>query len=291
MKIANVNGRAALIIGEQSTDVADIATASGGRFGPDPMSVYEHWEAFTAWASTGAYGPSGGDAESVTALDHATLQCPVPRPRQVLGIGLNYRSHAEESNAKLPTVPATFTKFPSSLAGPYDDIQIAGAAIDWEVELVVIIGCQADNVPVADAWSYVAGLSVGQDISDRQLQFAAGAQFSLGKSRRGYGPIGPWVVTPDELTDPDNLALTCKVGDEMVQDARTNDLIFNVPQLIAELSGILSLLPGDVIFTGTPSGVGAARKPPRFLRVGDVIESSIEGIGTIRNTCVEVATR
>ena len=130
-------------------------------------------------------------------------------------------------------------------------------------------------------------LTVGQDISDRHLQFAAGAQFSLGKSRRGYGPIGPWVVTPDELTDPDDLALGCSVNGEKVQDARTTDLIFDVPNLIAELSAVLPLLPGDVIFTGTPAGVGVTRKPPRFLQPGDILETWIEGIGTIRNRIVE----
>ncbi len=137
-----------------------------------------------------------------------------------------------------------------------------------------------------DAWSYVAGLTVGQDISDRHLQFAAGAQFSLGKSHRGYGPLGPWVVTPDELPDPDDLALGCSVNGEMVQDARTNDLVFNVPRLIADLSAVLPLLPGDLIFTGTPAGVGVARQPPRFLQRGHVLESWIEGIGTIRNRCI-----
>jgi 2-keto-4-pentenoate hydratase/2-oxohepta-3-ene-1,7-dioic acid hydratase in catechol pathway len=127
---------------------------------------------------------------------------------------------------------------------------------------------------------------VGQDVSDRQLQFAAGMQFSLGKSRRGYGPIGPWVVTPDELADPDDLALGCSVDGETVQDARTSDLIFTVPRLVAELSAVLPLLPGDVIFTGTPAGVGMARQPARALQPGQVLESWIEGIGTIRNRCV-----
>jgi 2-keto-4-pentenoate hydratase/2-oxohepta-3-ene-1,7-dioic acid hydratase in catechol pathway len=127
---------------------------------------------------------------------------------------------------------------------------------------------------------------VGQDISERRVQRAAGAQFSLGKSFRGFGPIGPWLVSTDEFADPGNLRISCTVNGEPMQDSRTNDLIFSVPKLIAELSAILPLLPGDVIFTGTPAGVGAARKPPRFLQVGDVIESTIEGIGTIRNRIV-----
>jgi 2,4-didehydro-3-deoxy-L-rhamnonate hydrolase len=274
VKIANIADRAVLVLGDE---IADIATASEGRFGPDPMSLYEDWDAFTAFAA----GVSAGTAP----LDEAALGNPVPRPRQVFGIGLNYRSHAEESGMAVPAVPATFTKFPASLSGPFDDIEIVGSSVDWEVELVAVIGRRADRVAVADGWASIAGLTVGQDISDRRLQFAAGAQFSLGKSRRGFGPMGPWLVTPDELADRDDLALGCAVDGETVQDARTSDLIFGVPQLVAELSAVLPLLPGDVIFTGTPAGVGASRQPPRFLQAGGVLETWIEGIGTIRNRC------
>jgi 2-keto-4-pentenoate hydratase/2-oxohepta-3-ene-1,7-dioic acid hydratase in catechol pathway len=187
---------------------------------------------------------------------------------------------------KLPDVPATFTKFPASLSGPFDDIEIVGDTVDWEVELVAVIGIRADRVNESNGWSHVAGLTVGQDISDRTLQFAAGAQFSLGKSRRGFGPMGPWLVTTDEVNDPDDLALACAVDGETVQDARTSDLIFSVPRLVAELSAVLPLLPGDVIFTGTPAGIGATRQPARFLQPGQVLETRIEGIGTIRNRCV-----
>jgi 2-keto-4-pentenoate hydratase/2-oxohepta-3-ene-1,7-dioic acid hydratase in catechol pathway len=275
VKIANLDGRAVLVL---DGEIADIATASGGRFGPDPMDVYDDWTAFAAFAAevTEGTGP----------LDESRLANPVPRPRQVFAIGLNYRSHAEESGMAVPEVPATFTKFPASLSGPFDEIEIVGGSVDWEVELVAVIGPHADRVAEADAWAHVAGLAVGQDVSDRQLQFAAGMQFSLGKSRRGYGPIGPWVVTPDEVPDPDDLALGCSVDGETVQDARTSDLIFTVPRLVAELSAVLPLLPGDVIFTGTPAGVGMARKPARALQPGQVLESWIEGIGTIRNRCV-----
>jgi 2-keto-4-pentenoate hydratase/2-oxohepta-3-ene-1,7-dioic acid hydratase in catechol pathway len=275
MKIAAVNDRAVLVLGDR---IADIATASGGRFGPDPQSLYDDWDAFVAFAATVTAGTE--------TLDESQLGCPVPRPRQVFAIGLNYRSHAEESGMAIPDVPATFTKFPACLAGPFDDIEIAGESIDWEVELVVVVGRLADRVAEGDAWQHIAGLTVGQDISDRHLQFAAGAQFSLGKSRRGYGPLGPWVVTPDDVADRDDLALGCSVGGDVVQDARTSDLIFNVPRLVAELSAVLPLLPGDVIFTGTPGGVGITSQPPRFLQAGEVLETWIEGIGTIRNRCV-----
>ena len=275
MKLALHDQRVVLVIGDQ---IADIATLSDGRFGPDPMQVYDHWDDFRLWAA--------GVTATTGALDHAKLGCPVPRPRQVFAIGLNYRKHAEESGMQVPSVPATFTKYPGALAGPYDDIEIIGEMVDWEVELVAIVGRRADRVSAEDGWKYIAGLTVGQDISDRQLQFAAGAQFSLGKSRRGYGPMGPWVVSVDEFTDPDDLALGCSVDGETMQDSRTNDLVFSVPQLVAELSSVLPLQPGDVIFTGTPAGVGQARKPPVFLRPGQVLETWIEGIGRMRHHCV-----
>jgi 2,4-didehydro-3-deoxy-L-rhamnonate hydrolase len=275
MKLANHGGRAALVLDES---VVDIHEASGGRFGPDPMGVYEDWPAFVDFAA--------GITVGTAPLIEADLRCPVPAPRQVFAIGLNYRSHAEESGMAVPSVPATFTKFPASLSGPFDKIEIVGGTVDWEVELVAAIGTRADRVDEADAWSHVAGLTVGQDISDRTLQFAAGSQFSLGKSRRGYGPMGPWLVSPDEVVDPDDLALGCSVDGETVQDARTSDLIFSVPRLIAELSAVLPLFPGDVVFTGTPAGVGATRQPPRFLQPGQLLETWIEGIGTMRNRCV-----
>jgi 2-keto-4-pentenoate hydratase/2-oxohepta-3-ene-1,7-dioic acid hydratase in catechol pathway len=279
MKLANQDDRLVIVL---TDGVVDVATASEGRFGPDPMSVYDDWTSFAAFAAL-----AGETAAATGPLPEAGLRCPVPEPRQVFAIGLNYRSHAEESGMTVPDVPATFTKFPASLAGPFDDVEIVGESVDWEVELVVVLGSRADRVAESEAWEHVAGLTVGQDISDRQLQFAAGMQFSLGKSRRGYGPVGPWLVTPDDLPDPDDLALGCSVDGEKVQDARTSDLIFSVPRLIAELSAVLPLLPGDLIFTGTPAGVGMARQPPRSLQPGQILESWVEGIGTIRNRCVK----
>ena len=275
MRIANIDGRAAIVLPD---GIADIATISDGRFGPDPMSVYSAWDDFVAFART--------VTTSTALLDETSLRNPVPLPRQVFAIGLNYRQHAAESGRSSMDVPATFTKFPAALAGPFDDIELVVETADWEVELVVVVGRTADRVDEADGWSHVAGLAIGQDISDRTLQFAAGGQFSLGKSRRGYGPIGPWVVTVDEFGDPDNLRLGCSVDGEVMQDARTDDMIFSVPRLIAELSAVVPLWPGDVIFTGTPHGVGVARTPPRFLQPGQLLETWIEGIGVIRNRCV-----
>jgi 2-keto-4-pentenoate hydratase/2-oxohepta-3-ene-1,7-dioic acid hydratase in catechol pathway len=277
MRLANLDGRALVVVPGGDDRGVDIAEVSGGKFGPDVQGLYEEWDALRAFVSdldlsTMAPAP----------FDPTELREPVPAPRQVFGIGLNYRSHAAESGMDVPTVPATFTKFPTCITGPFAEVELPNDTVDWEVELVVVVGRRADRVGATDAWSHVAGLTVGQDLSDRTLQFAAGGQFSLGKSHRGFAPLGPWVITPDELDDPDDLALGCSIDGEIVQDARTSDLVFGVPQLIAELSAVVPLLPGDIIFTGTPGGVGFTRRPPRFLQRGETLESWVEGIGTIR---------
>jgi 2-keto-4-pentenoate hydratase/2-oxohepta-3-ene-1,7-dioic acid hydratase in catechol pathway len=279
VKLANHGGRLALVVDGR---VVDVHEASGGRLGPDPATAYDRWDDLRAWAST-----SEAAAAVAAPLDEAALGAPSPAPRQVFAIGLNYADHAAESGAALPTVPAVFTKYPASLTGPFAPIVLSGAMVDWEVELVVVVGRRADRVAEADGWDHVAGLTVGQDVSDRHVQFAAGGQFSLGKSYRSYGPTGPWLVTPDELPDPSDLGIGCSIDGEVVQDGRTGDLVFPVPRLVAELSAVVPLLPGDLIFTGTPAGVGIGRKPPRFLRAGEVVESWVEGIGRIRNEVVE----
>lgn len=277
MRLANLGGRATLVVPGSEDRGADIAKASGGQFRPEMQALYEEWDALRAFVA---------DLDlttlATTTLDQGDLRAPVPSPRQVFGIGLNYRSHAAESGMEVPSVPATFTKFPASITGPFAPVELPNGTVDWEVELVVVVGRRADRVAAADGWSHVAGLTVGQDLSDRTLQFAAGGQFSLGKSHRGFAPLGPWVVTPDELDDRDDLALGCSIDGETVQDARTCDLVFGVPQLVAELSAVVPLLPGDIIFTGTPAGVGFTRRPPRFLQPGETLTSWIEGIGTIR---------
>jgi 2-keto-4-pentenoate hydratase/2-oxohepta-3-ene-1,7-dioic acid hydratase in catechol pathway len=291
MKLANLDGRATLL--RLAAGAIDVAKASDGRFGPDIQSIYDEWPAFREFAAGLESDADSGTAAEAVAREAALgpiaeerLGCPVPHPRQVFAIGLNYRSHAEESGMDIPSIPATFTKFPTCLTGPYDEVPLSGPTVDWEVELVAVVGRRAVRVDEADGWSYIAGLAVGQDVSDRVVQFAAGSQFSLGKSFPGYGPIGPWLVTPDELDDPDDLALGCAIDGETLQEARTSDLIFNVPRLVAELSAVVTLLPGDVIFTGTPAGIGATRQPPRFLQPGETVESWVAGIGTIRNRFV-----
>jgi 2,4-diketo-3-deoxy-L-fuconate hydrolase len=276
MRIASVRGRLTLLTDRGGIDVG---SASNGRFASDPQAVFDDWSAFRQWAK-------GAGGATATAVAEGSLDSPAPRPKQVFGIGLNYREHAAEANLPLPDRPATFTKFPSCITGPYAEVTLPSAKVDWEVELVVVIGPRAYRVEESAGWDHVAGLAVGQDLSERVVQFSAGGQFSLGKSFPGFGPIGPHLVTPEELANRNDLELRCSVNGEIVQKGRTSDMVFGVPRLIAELSAILPLLPGDVIFTGTPAGVGATRKPPRFLKPGDVVESTIEGIGTIRNRCV-----
>jgi len=276
MKIANLDGRMALLVDGGAIDIHD---ASDGRFGPDPSTGFEQWAELCAWAGT-----ASGD---VQPFDELALRAPSPAPRQVFAIGLNYASHAAESGMDLPSVPAVFTKYPASLGGPFDAIELSGDMVDWEVELVVVMGRLADRVPEPQAWDHVAGLCVGQDVSDRRVQFAAGGQFSLGKSYRTYGPTGPWLVTPDELADPDDIGLGCSIDGQTVQADRTSGLVFSISRLIAEISAVVPMLPGDLIFTGTPAGVGITSQPPRFLRAGEVLESWVEGIGSITNEVKE----
>lgn len=279
MRFANVGGRAAVLT---EAGAVDVERASGGRFPADPQALFAEWAALRSWAA-------GLGSPEVTAVDEARLGAPAPRPAQVFGIGLNYRAHAAEAGLPVPGFPAVFTKFPTCITGPNADVVLPSAKVDWEVELVVVIGREARRVSERDGWNHVAGLAVGQDVSERVVQFAGGGQFSLGKSFPGFGPVGPWLVTPEEVPDPSDVALECRVNGEVMQRGRTSDMVFAVPRLVAELSAILPLLPGDVIFTGTPAGIGATRKPPRFLAPGDVIESTIEHVGTLRNRCVSAA--
>nr|WP_232075895.1 fumarylacetoacetate hydrolase family protein [Phytohabitans suffuscus] len=187
----------------------------------------------------------------------------------------------------MPDYPMIFTKFVTSIAGPSGDIVLPSANVDWEVELVAVIGRAATGVRREDAWGHVAGLSVGQDISEREVQRRGQpAQFSLAKSYPGFGPVGPYLVTLDEAGDPGDLALRCTVNGEVMQDGNTSSMVFPIPELIAYLSAVCTLLPGDLIFTGTPPGVGMGRKPPRYLAPGDVMETTIEGLGTMRHRLI-----
>lgn len=279
MRIANLAGRLVLIEGDGAVDVAK---ASDGRFDPDVQACFERWSEFLAWVRAAG-------ALEYSLYDPAALGPPAPAPRQVFAIGLNYATHASEAGFAVPDgMPPVFTKFPTCLTGPYGDIVLPpGGHTDWEVELVAVIGRRAEHVPAARAWENVAGLTIGQDLSERIAQFSGPApQFSLAKSFPGFGPLGPLLVTPDEFDDPDDLALSTTVNGETVQNGRTSDLLFDVSTVIERLSSVTPLLPGDVIFTGTPAGVGMGRKPPRWLAPGDELVSVIEGIGHMRHRLV-----
>jgi 2-keto-4-pentenoate hydratase/2-oxohepta-3-ene-1,7-dioic acid hydratase in catechol pathway len=277
MRIANLDGRLVVVTNEGAIDVEN---ASDGRFDSDPQSVYSDWDEFSAWASS-------LDGAAAKPFDRARLRAPVPRPGQIFAIGLNYSDHAKESGMDLPPEPAVFTKFQASITGPYDDVTLPTDTVDWEVELVLVIGREAYQVAKDNAWDHIAGVTVGQDLSERTRQLVQPVpQFSIGKSFPGFAPIGPTLVTVDELSDPDDLELGCSINGETVQKGRTSDLIFTVPDLIERLSAILPLQPGDLIFTGTPRGVGHARTPQRYLAAGDTLDTWIEDVGEMSNSFV-----
>lgn len=283
MRILNVSGR---LVVETDNGGVDVAQASNGQYGTDVHGVFGQWEQFREWAATLA--PDQIDPDHRVPLEDAQLGAPSPTPRQVFAIGLNYRDHAAEAGFDLPAdLPPTFTKFPTCISAPHTGVHLPSGSVDWEVELVAVIGRRADKVSAELAWDHIAGLTVGQDFSERVVQMVGPVpQFSLGKSYPGFGPLGPRLVTPDEFADRDDLALECTINGEQVQKGRTSQMIFSVAELIARLSAICPLLPGDVIFTGTPAGVGMARTPPRYLTPGDEVVSTIEGIGSLHNTCL-----
>lgn len=212
------------------------------------------------------------------------LGSPISRPSKIICVGLNYSLHAKETGADIPEQPILFMKASSSLSGPYDPVIIPknSSKTDWEVELAVVIGKKATYVSEKDAMSYVAGYALHNDISERDFQLKHGGQWVKGKSCDTFAPIGPYLVTKDEISDPHNLRLWLSVNGEMLQDSTTSDLIFNIPKLVSYISQYMSLLPGDVISTGTPAGVGLGLDPPRYLKPGDVIELGIDGLGTAK---------
>jgi len=278
MRLVNLEGRAGLDLAGR---FVDLAVHSAGRFSSDPMAVFAQWEEIRAWAAEQTTTDAGPVVES------AKLGAPVPNPTQVFAIGLNYKDHAEEASLPIPDVPMVFTKFPSCIVGPDADVPLTGERVDWEVEQVVVIGKETKSVSADRAWDHVAGMTLGQDVSDRRLQFASKPpQFSLGKSATNFGPTGPALVSLDEFPDPDAVGLRCWVAGEPMQESNTANLIFTVPQLIEYISSFCIFYPGDLIFTGTPGGVGSVRDPRRYLAEGELIESEMDGIGRLSNRCV-----
>ncbi len=220
--------------------------------------------------------------------DSLRLDACVARPSKLICIGLNYAKHAAESGMAIPKEPIVFFKATSAICGPNDEVIIPKNSVktDWEVELAVVIGKKASYVDAANAMDYIAGYCTHNDYSEREFQLERGGQWVKGKSADTFAPLGPFLATTDEISDPHNLRLWLKVNGETLQDSNTNDLIFNLPYLIEHLSQFMTLLPGDVISTGTPAGVGLGFNPPRYLKPGDVVELGIAGLGEQRQRAV-----
>lgn len=280
MRFAVIEGRAKIV---RDGVAFDVAASSDGLFGPGANAVYDDWGPFRSWATSAVLT----DGMPFVAAD---ADAPSPAPRQVFAIGLNYRAHQVESGFDEPAEPMVFTKFASSITGPIADLTLYTDAVDWEVEAAVIIGTTAYRVAAEDAWDHVAGVTAAQDFSARDVQMrpARTPQFSLGKSFPGFTPMGPALVTADELDDRDDIVVRCVINGVTVQESCTADLIFPVADLIAYLSAILPLLPGDVILTGTPAGVGLGRNPPSYLVPGDQITTTV-GSQVLQHTAVPIS--
>ena len=228
-------------------------------------------------------------ADSCPVISNKTrLGPPVCRPSKLICVGLNYAGHARESNMALPDEPVLFFKSTTAICGPHDHVVIpkGSTKTDWEVELAIVIGRKARYVDEGTAMSFVAGYVLHNDISEREFQLERSGQWVKGKSADTFAPLGPFLVTRDELTDPHQLHLWLKVNSETLQNSNTNDLVFNVPVLVSYISQFMTLLPGDIISTGTPAGVGLGLKPPRYLKPGDVMELGVEGLGYQRQKVV-----
>ena len=281
LRLANLKGRAQFIVGDIASPRAiDVAVASKNSLSADPMLCFAHWDSLKKLAAT-------LDISAGTPVAIADLSCPVPQPRQMFAVGLNYRQHAAEMGSPLPPLPLVFAKFQSSLNSPTGNIEILSDTVDYESELVIIIGKGGRHIDEDAAWDHIAGLCAGQDVSDRGLQYmGTPPQFSLGKSRIGYSPIGPWVTDMTNNDKRDDLQLGCTVNGEQRQNTQTSDMIFGIAHIVAYMSTIVELFPGDVIYTGSPFGVGHGRKPQVYLKPGDVVETTLEGVGTITNRCI-----
>ena len=223
------------------------------------------------------------------AIEQVRIGSPIARPGQVVCVGLNYVDHARESGMELPAEPVLFNKAPNTVVGPNDQVIIprGGHKTDWEIELGVVIGRTARYLQSAeDALSCIAGYAVSNDVSERAFQLERGGQWVKGKSAESFNPLGPWLVTADEVPDPQALSLTLSLNGEPMQSGSTSDMVFGVAHLVWYISQFMVLEPGDLVNTGTPAGVGAGLQPPRFLREGDVMELEIAGLGRQRQLCV-----
>jgi 2-keto-4-pentenoate hydratase/2-oxohepta-3-ene-1,7-dioic acid hydratase in catechol pathway len=225
--------------------------------------------------------------------NNVRIGAPIARPSKIVCVGLNYAQHAKETNALIPDEPILFLKSSSAYSGPYDDVVIPKNSVktDWEVELALIIGKRASYVTIDEAMDYVAGYALHNDVSERAFQLERGGTWDKGKGCDTFAPIGPWLVTKDEINDPHNLRLWLTLNGKLMQDGNTSDLIFNIPYLISYISQFMTLLPGDIVSTGTPAGVGMGFTPPIFLKNGDVIELGIDGLGTSKQNFTTYQSR
>ena len=264
--------------------IVNLQQASGGELPDDMLAFLQAGEtAMQAAAAVLAKATKTLDPDSVALLS------PVPNPSKVVAIGLNYMDHVREGNFEVPEFATMFCKYPSSIIGQDDSIQWSRRLtrqVDYEAELAVVIGSRARNVAAADAYDYIAGYTNCNDVTARDLQFRPGDQWLRGKCLDSFCPLGPWLLSRDEVPDPHNLSIQCRVNGQLLQDSNTSQIIHRIPQLIEYLSEAFTLLPGDVIITGTPNGVGAFRKPPLWLDDGDSVEVEITGLGVLRNHCV-----
>lgn len=283
MRLANLAGRSTIVTDE---GLIDVATSSQGAFSASIDKCVIQLNKLQKWYES-AQPAVDVPATPEELYGDARLGPVVTNPQQIFAIGVNYRHHAQEMNRALPEEPMVFTKFVSALCGPNDDLPVPSETTDFEVELVVIVGVSSRNLSVENALSAVAGYCVGQDFSERTLQMKGNpSQFSLAKSYRNFMPIGPWLTTSDEIPNANKLAIACRVNDVEYQSSNTDDMVFDVAHLVSYLSNIVELRVGDVIFTGSPHGVGVAQKPPVFLKAGDHIVSEIEGLGRLVNQAV-----
>ncbi len=223
--------------------------------------------------------------DKAVPLDEVRLRAPITRSQKIIAIGLNYEDHANETGGEIPEKPIVFAKYPNTIIGPGEAIRIPPITeqVDYEAELAVVIGRRVKNVPEEEALEYVFGYMNGNDVSSRDLQFSEGGQWTRSKSIDTFAPIGPYIATRDEVPDPQNLYIRCALNGEVVQDGTTSDMIFPVAELVSFLSRGMTLVPGDVILTGTPAGVGFARDPALFMKAGDEVTVEIEGLGTLTN--------
>ena len=222
------------------------------------------------------------------ALESVALLAPIPNPEKVIAIGLNYMDHVLEAGFDVPEFATMFCKYPSAIIASGDEIRwssLLTREVDYEAELALVIGKQARQVAAEDAYDYIAGYMNCNDVTARDLQFRPGDQWLRGKCLDSFCPLGPWLVTRDEIPDPHALDICCRVNGRVLQQSNTDQIIHRIPQLIAYLSEAFTLNPGDVIITGTPHGVGAFRKPPLWLQDGDLVEVEVEGLGVLQNRC------